>query len=117
MLSRGVSDVGMEGKNHLDVVWNAVSIQISVKTSRRQMKLADRAPAVQVHNLQALLQVSYQHIGRQGSCCRSLSMPQLALARSLCHLRPMPHPIRQPDVLYRAPGNLWKIQKRIRSCA
>lgn len=49
---------------HLDMVQDAVSVEVCMQPGWGQVQLAQGAPAVQVHGLDALLQVRHQHIGR-----------------------------------------------------
>ena len=62
-----------EPKPYLDMVQDAVSIEIRVKPGRWQMQFADRPSAVQVHSFDALFQMRHQNVGRQTmvrrGCC------------------------------------------------
>lgn len=69
---------------YLDMVKHTVAVEVGMEPRGGQVQLAQRAAAVQVHRLDALLQVRHQHVrGRPG---RAALRRHPAPGRMLRHL-------------------------------
>lgn len=69
---------------HLDMVKHAIAVEVSMEPWGWKVQLAQRAAAVQVHRLDALLQVRHQHV--RGRACRAVLRRDAATGRVFCHL-------------------------------
>ncbi len=88
---------GARQRAHVHMVEHAVAVDVRVQARRGQRERAQRAPAVQVHRLQALAQVGHERIGRQLAGRRCMlggrgsrgrrPRPAAAARRQVRHLR------------------------------